>query len=67
MTTKPLKYTARSGVISFFYIKPQLKFVRDPQSNGGVISFFYIKPQLTPTATPLPPPPTISNAPKAKT
>ena len=23
MTTKPLKYTARSGVISFFYIKPQ--------------------------------------------
>jgi len=24
MTTKPLKYTAKTGVISFFYIKPEL-------------------------------------------
>jgi len=27
MTTKPLKYTARSGVISFFYIKLQLHLI----------------------------------------
>ena len=66
MTTRPLKYTTKSGVISFFYIKPQPAEPYDYGLRGGVISFFYIKPQLTPTATPLPPP-TTSNAPKAKT
>ena len=45
MTTKPLKYTAKSGVISFFYIKPQQGFSNKKKKGGGVISFFYIKPQ----------------------
>ena len=46
MTTKPLKYTARGWVISFFYIKPQPSLFLVLQGSSWVISFFYIKPQL---------------------
>ena len=45
MTTKPLKYTARGWVISFFYIKPQPSLFLVLQGSSWVISFFYIKPQ----------------------
>ena len=46
MATKPLKYTARSCIISFFYIKPQLQIWQILENKSCVISFFYIKPQL---------------------
>ena len=49
MTTKPLKYTAKTGVISFFYIKPQQQNEYNLPVNRCVISYFYIKPQQADT------------------
>ena len=36
---------APSCIISFLYIKPQLKKVVSELQNGCIISFLYIKPQ----------------------
>ena len=42
---------SKAGVISFFYIKPQLASVVMIEKDAGVISFFYIKPQLNKMAS----------------
>ena len=45
-TNRDYAFLPKGCVISFFYIKPQLKMRISFFKNGCVISFFYIKPQL---------------------